>query len=317
MTNQYVISFRAMGSQFNAWLETPADGEAILRRVLAWVEAIEARLSRFRPESELSCLNTRSGKWVVVSDTLFQAVMQARHAAQITAGLYNPLMLPALIAAGYAHTFADIAHRDDRVSQQVSISVIVPDWRGIEIRPNHNAIRLPAGSQIDLGGTAKGWTAAQIAGRLSAYGPCLVDAGGDLAARGKPQGRRGWQVDVAQPGHSEGVPPVASVMVTDRAVATSGIDYRRWVRNGKWQHHLIDPRTGQPALTDVLSATVIHPDAALAEGYATALVLLGSTAGLEWILRQPQRAALVVRTDGAVLATADFQSHRVALPAIQ
>jgi thiamine biosynthesis lipoprotein len=317
MTSQYVISFRAMGSQFNAWLETPADGEAILRRVPAWVEAIEARLSRFRPESELSCLNTRSGQWVAVSDTLFQAVMKARHAAQITAGLVNPLVLPALIAAGYARSFVDMTRRDDRLPEQVSGPVIVPDWRGIEIRPNRNAIRLPAGSQIDLGGTAKGWTAAQIAGRLSVYGPCLVDAGGDLAARGKPRGQMGWQVDVAEPGQSDQAPPVASVMVTDLAVATSGIDYRCWVRNGKRQHHLIDPRTGQPAVTDVLSATVIHPDACLAEGYAKALVLLGSTAGLEWILGHPQRAALVVRTDGAVLATADFQSHMVALPAIQ
>jgi hypothetical protein len=71
-------------------------------------------------------------------------------------------MLPALIAAGYAHTFADIARRDDRAPQQSSIPVIVPDWHGIEIRPNHNAIRLPPGSQIDSRGTAKGWTAAQI-----------------------------------------------------------------------------------------------------------------------------------------------------------
>ena len=317
MTHQYAISFRAMGSQFNAWLETSADGEAILQRVPAWAEAIEARLSRFRQETELSRLNARSGKWVVVSDMLFQAVIKARHATQITAGLVNPLVLPALIAAGYAHSFADMTHRGSRAPEPIAAPVLVPDWRGIEIRRNHNAIRLPAGSQIDLGGTAKGWTAAQIAGRLSAYGPCLVDAGGDLAARGKPRGQVGWQVDVAEPGRSNEVPPLASVMITDLAVATSGIDYRRWVRNGTWQHHLIDPHTGQPAVTDVLAATVIHPDASLAEGYAKALVLLGSARGLEWIVRQPQRAALVVRTDGAVLATADFQSHMVGLPAIQ
>jgi thiamine biosynthesis lipoprotein len=193
----------------------------------------------------------------------------------------------------------------------------VPNWRSIEVRPNHSAIRLPAGAQIDLGGTAKGWTAARIADRLAAYGPCLVDAGGDLAARGKPQGGAGWQVAVAEPGPSADAAPVASVVVTDRAIATSGIDYWRWIRNGKWQHHLIDPRTGRPAATDVLSATVIQPDASLAEGYARALVLLGSAAGLAWILRQPQRAVLVVRTDGAVLATSEFQSYRVALPATQ
>lgn len=316
MSSQYVISFRAMGSQFNAWLETSANGVTILQQVPGWVETIEAALSRFRPESEVSRLNAHSGKWVAVSDILFQAVMKARHAAQVTGGLYNPLVLPALHAAGYTRSFEDIVRSGGQVWRRDDIPVIIPDWRGIEIRTRARAIRLPAGAQIDLGGTGKGWTAAQIADRLSLYGPCLVDAGGDLVARGKPQGQTGWRIEVAEAGLLEQRAPITSVMVADRAVATSGIDYRRWLMNGKLQHHLIDPRTGKPAVTDVLSATVIHPDAVIAEGYAKALVLLGSEAGLDWILTQPQRAALVVRTDSAVLATADFQSYRPALSAV-
>jgi thiamine biosynthesis lipoprotein len=316
MSQQYAISFRAMGSQFHAWLETSADGRAILRQVPAWVKAIEARLTRFRPESELSRLNARSGRWVSVSDTLLQAVLVARHAAWLTEGLCNPLVLPALMAAGYERSFAEMQREGLPDSWAESDPAPVPDWCGIAIKPKHHLIRLPAGAEIDLGGTAKGWTAEVIAKRLAVYGPCLVDAGGDLVARGKPRGREGWQVNVAEPGPSDEAAPITSVVVVDCAIATSGIDVRRWIKNGKWQHHLIDPRTGRPAATDVLSATVIHSEAALAEGYAKTLVLLGSGAGLEWILRQPQRAALVVRTDGAVLATSDFQSYRAARPAI-
>lgn len=314
MTRQYVTAFYAMGSQFNVWLETSADGEAILQQVPAWVEKVEAQLSRFRPESELIRLNARSGRWVEVSDILLQAVTKARHAAQLTGGLYNPLILPALLAAGYTRSFVEMPAGDMRIPDLPPVTV--PHWQSIEVRPRQRAIRLPASAQIDLGGTGKGWTAAQIADRLRAYGPCLVDAGGDLVARGKPQDQAGWVIDVAEPGQAEGIPPVASVVVTDTAIATSGIDYRRWVANGKPQHHLIDPRTGQPAVTDVLSATVIHPDAALAEGYTKALILLGRDAGLDWILRQPQRAALIVCTDGAVLATSDFQSHMTALSTV-
>lgn len=311
MTRQYVTAFHAMGSQFNVWLETSADGEAILQQVPGWVEAIEAKLSRFRPESELSRLNARSGRWVEVSDTLLQAVTKARHAAQLTEGLYNPLILPALLAAGYTRSFAELPAGGMRIPDLPPVTV--PHWQGIELRPRQKSIRLPAGAQIDLGGTGKGWTAAQIADRLRGYGPCLVDAGGDLVVRGKPQDQAGWVVDVAEPGLAEGIPPVAAVMVTDTAIATSGIDYRRWVANGKPQHHLIDPRTGQPAVTDVLSATVIHTDASLAEGYTKALILLGREEGLNWMLRQPQSAALIVSTDGAVLATSDFQAHMTAL----
>jgi thiamine biosynthesis lipoprotein len=308
MIQPYEIAFRAMGSQFNVWLETQADGATVLRQVPGWVEAIEARLTRFRPESELSRLNARSGRWVSVSDTLLQAVLAARHAAWLTEGLCNPLVLPALVAAGYERSFAEMQHEGLNDSRAVPAPAVVPDWHGIAIKPKHHLIRLPAGAQIDLGGTGKGWSAQRIADRLAAYGPCLVDAGGDLVARGKPQGSAGWRIEVAEPGQPDDAPAVSSILVSDAAVATSGIDYRRWMRGGKPQHHLIDPRTGQPAVTDVLAATVIDTSATLAEAYAKALVILGSAAGLDWIMQQPQRAALVVRTDGAVLATADFLS---------
>jgi thiamine biosynthesis lipoprotein len=307
MTRQYVIAFYAMGSQFNIWLETPADGAAILRHVPDWVETIEDRLSRFRADSELSQLNARSGKWVKASDILFQAVAKARQIAHITGGLYNPLTLPALRAAGYTRSFSEMA-RDLHHAPQPA-PAIVPDWQGIELRRKQQAIRLPAGAEIDLGGMGKGWTAAHIVDRLAAYGPCLVDAGGDLMARGQPSSQPGWQIDIVEPGASTDQPPLATIVLTDAAVATSGIDYRRWTLNGKPQHHLIDPRTSQPAVTDVLSATVIHRDASLAEGYTKVLILSGSQAGLEWLGSQPQQAALIVRTDGAVLATSDFQAH--------
>jgi thiamine biosynthesis lipoprotein len=313
MIRPYGSTFRAMGSEFNVWLETEADGEALLTQVPEWVEAIEARLTRFRPESELSQLNAHSGKWVTVSDTLLQAILGARQAAWLTDGMCNPLVLPALVAAGYERSFAQMQRDGLNDSRALAAPSLVPDWQSIEIKPKQHLVRLAAGSQIDLGGTGKGWSAQQIADRLAAYGPCLVDAGGDLVARGKPSGEPGWQIDISDPGQPESFPPVATILLSDAAVATSGIDYRRWMRGGKMQHHLIDPRTGQPAESDVLAATVIHSEAALAEAYAKVVIILGAEAGMQWITQQPQRAALVVRKNGEVLVTADFLSLRAEL----
>ncbi|WP_119070645.1 FAD:protein FMN transferase [Aggregatilinea lenta] len=310
---QYVLSFRAMGSQFNVWVETTADGPAVVRQAPAWVEEIEARLSRFRPQSELNHLNAHSGQWVTVSEVLYHAVEKALYAAALTGGLYNPLILPALAAAGYTRSFDEIRAGALPEERGSDAPVIVPDWRSVDLAPKRRSVRLPAGAQIDLGGTAKGWTAEVIAERLAVHGPCLVDAGGDLVARGKPQDRPGWVVAVAEPGTADDTPPILSVAVVDQAVATTGIDYRRWRQGGKLQHHIIDPRTGQPARTDVESVTVICSTAAAAEAYAKAILLLGSDAGLEWINQQPQHAALVVRTHGAVIATQDFMTHTVAL----
>ncbi len=86
-------------------------------------------------------------------------------------------------------------------------------------------------------------------------------------------------------------------MIARGGVATSGRDYRRWQRDGAWQHHILDPRTGQPAATDVLSATVIAPTAREAEAAAKAALILGSREGLEWLETHPAFAGLLILED--------------------
>src|SRR6185436_17837346 len=104
-----------------------------------------------------------------------------------TDGLYNPLILDALIAAGYDRSFEQI-----HGNTHLKLPTNVTDWHEIEIHIKQREVRLP--SQIDLGGVAKGWAAEQIADQLSPYGACLVDLGGDMVARGRPEGQTGWRV---------------------------------------------------------------------------------------------------------------------------
>ena len=95
-------------------------------------------------------------------------------------------------------------------------------------------------------------------------------------------------------------------MLVRGAVATSGRDYRRWQKGGVAQHHIIDPRTGQPAQTDVLTATIIAADGPTAEVAAKVALILGSHAGMAWLEERPTLAGLLVLEDGRVL-----QSHRM------
>ena len=147
---------------------------------------LEDCLSRFRPDSELMRLNACSGDWVEVSATLFANIAAAKHAARLTEGLFNPLVQPALIASGYDRSFDQIAVPETQAAPEV------PDWRGIELDADGQRVRLPAGSAIDLGGVAKGWTAKMLADELSQYGAALIDIGGDIAGRGAPEGYPGW-----------------------------------------------------------------------------------------------------------------------------
>jgi thiamine biosynthesis lipoprotein len=135
-------------------------------------------------------------------------------------------------------------------------------WREVEVR--EATIRRPPGLRIDLGGSAKGlaadWAASQLRGRFA------VDCGGDV--------RVGGTHDVALRGTAH------TLRVTDAAIATSGIDRRVWQRpDGSYAHHLLDPGTGEPAWTGVISATAIAPTALEAEALAKAALLSGPRRG--------------------------------------
>ncbi|HEX3053803.1 MAG TPA: FAD:protein FMN transferase [Aggregatilineaceae bacterium] len=281
----------------HVWLDSTADGIDLLQQVPEWVEEIEQALSRFRPESELSRLNHQIGSWVRVSPPMFDVILQAKHAARSTGGLYTPLILGALIASGYDRSFDLMA---GYAAETTSEDALIANWHDMQIDIHSRRVWLPG--EIDLGGIAKGWTAQWIANRLSDYGACMVDAGGDIVTRGKYE----WDVIIADPFSSE---PIASVQIRDAAVATSGTDYRRWLQGDRLQHHLIDPRTAQSAVTDVISATVIHPDGPTAEAYAKALVVLGAQPGLEWLQHQWDGTGLVVQQDRAVLMTPTMENY--------
>ncbi len=160
----------------------------------------------------------------------------------------------------------------------------------------HRSVTLPMGLHLDLGGTAKGWAAARAADMLAPLGPCLVNAGGDLAIYGTLPGTDGWTVGVTDP--DDALKSLAILTVRDRGVATSGVDYRHWTRSGVAQHHLIDPRTLRPVVTDLQTATIIAPDAAWADLYALVVMLLGRAEGLAFLAEHPELDGLLLDSTG-------------------
>lgn len=297
-------SFRAMGSQIVLWLDSGDAAQAAV--AFAQAEALFARneraLSRFLADSELMQLNARSGQWVVVSDLLWREVTLALEMARETDGRFDPTLLNALTQAGYDQSFEliDSGHN----GRWLEPELFYGRWREIELDTIYQAVRRPAGVQLDLGGIAKGDTAQQAVALLQPFGPCLVDAGGDLVAGAAPTGYPGWPVALSRPGVDAGgeSSDLATFWLADGALATSGVDYRRWRQAGRLAHHLIDPRTGQPADTDILTATVLTPDAAVAEAWSTATLVAGIDAGIDHLL-DFDLAGLVVGRDGRILAT--------------
>jgi thiamine biosynthesis lipoprotein len=295
------LEFRAMGCHMTAVLDTERHA-ASLNAVPAWFEAWEQTFSRFRIDSELNQINQRAGQWTRVSAALWEVMHLALIAARWTDGLYSPTILKALEAVGYDRTFDAITASAEPITPQ-------PDgqWQSIQRQSLKRSICLPPEVRLDLSGIVKGWAADRAAKKLGVRGPALIDAGGDVAVSGPRADGSPWPIGVLNPFQPDR--PFETLKIELGGVATSGKDYRRWLRDGAWQHHLIDPRTGLPAQTDVLSATVIAPSAVEAEVAAKAIAITGSEEGLTWLEEQPDYAAVIVREDGRAVYSAQMKHY--------
>ena len=139
--------------------------------------------------------------------------------------------------------------------------------------PSTRTILLPVGLQLDFGGIAKGWAANKAVERLSAAGSAMVNAGGDIAIRNTSNKDKKWIVGIVDPFNREQF--LCNLSVGSGGVATSGRDRRHWLQDDLERHHIIDPRTFQPAQSDVFTATVIAPTAVKAEMAAKSSLIPG------------------------------------------
>lgn len=301
--------FRTMGTDAGLWVWN--DNEQRARNAFASIEKLfaraEARLSRFLADSELSRLNRSAGQPFQASAMLYGLVEDALAWRGRTGGIFDPTILNALVAYGYDRPFAAMqagSLRQDESPEGQTAGGHLPVYASgagpaeIEMGANR-MIRLPAGVGIDLGGIAKGWTVQQAAHRLGMWGPCLVDAGGDIACTGAPPAGP-WVVSVADPQQPDG--DIGVLTLNNEAVATSSRTGRKWLRQGEPAHHLIDPRTGAPADTGILSVTVIAPRLPDAEIHAKVALILGERPGLAYLSDLPGVAAILVTDDGRQLA---------------
>jgi thiamine biosynthesis lipoprotein len=264
-------AFRAMGTEMAVVAPGSADS-AVFERTVAAIrrtfEDLEQRFSRFRQDSELSEVNRAAGRLIRVSEPFAELLWKALDGARRTGGLFDPTVLPALVAAGYDRDFEEV-----RASAAGPSSPHAPPpgpagrWHRVELRGN--LLRLPPGTALDFGGIGKGWAADVASEHASVLPWAVIDAGGDLRFRGAPPS---GGLDVALEDPEMPGTEILRLKLDSGALATSSVTHRRW---GPRLHHIIDPRTGRPAITRVLQATAWAADCAEAEIRATWAVLAG------------------------------------------
>ncbi|MDP9253270.1 MAG: FAD:protein FMN transferase, partial [Chloroflexota bacterium] len=194
-----------------------------------------------------------------ISPELEALLRESLRAFEVSDGLVNVAILPALLAAGYTRDFA----AGPTATTAPPRIPLLPEV--LHLRPGE--ARLVHGGALDLGGIAKGWLADRLAEDLG--NNVLVNLCGDLFARGGGESGEGWPVGFGD----------KTLLLKDMGAATSGTTKRAWAGG----HHLIDPRTGLPAESDLSEVSVLAPTATDAEIYAKVALLLGSREAPRWL----------------------------------
>jgi FAD:protein FMN transferase len=286
------MKFQTWGLTGTLATQFPADLDFATGRLWYWVDAIDDACNRFRTDSEISLLNRRGAEPVWVSPTMELALAAALRASEVSSGLCDPTVLPALLALGYDRDYDDLTRRDDVVA---SSPVPAPGVGAIIWDRSGHTVTLAPDCAIDLGASAKALAADLVADELAARGGVVVEIGGDVAVRGRgPDGP--WAIGVADSLLVTGREP--RISLENGGVATSSITSRTWLAGGRIVNHVVDPRTGACAQGPYATASVVAGDCVTANALATAALLWGEDAGYH--VAQAGHSARLVRHNGTV-----------------
>ncbi len=293
------LAFRgeSMGTTWTAKLAgelPPALAERARHEVTLALGRVVALMSTFDPESELSRFNRHeAGTPFAVSPETLAVFALAREVSEATGGAFDATVAPAVDAWGFGPANAPA------VPPRQALDALAGriDWRAIAIDARAGTLaKSREGIRADLSGIAKGFAVDQAARALErlGIGDYMVEAGGEVRARGRNAEGRPWRIGIERP---DAVPPRAELVVglADLAMATSG-DYRTYFEaGGRRYSHEIDPATREPAAGPLASVTVVDADCGRADALATALFVLGMERGHALAERRGLAACFIAR----------------------
>jgi len=292
------IDFQAMGTSFFCILV--GANQEICDATFNLANELEAKWSRFIPDSELMLLNNNPDSMRIVSDATLRLVSEMKLGHELTQGLYSANVLGELIDLGFAESrvnSANVTTWQARAQSSADLSDVVIDLEA-------KSVSVPSGVALDAGGIGKGLAAdlmSDYAMQLGAMG-VAVFAGGDVAVKGMAVDAAGWQVNISDPNNVNVF--IDSVLLSRGGLATSS--------PMGWQnanaHHIIDPRSHKSSDSDVLQATVIAQNASQAEVLAKMCVILGTQAGISRI-DSLGAAALIVDNTNQVHTSKNWETY--------
>jgi FAD:protein FMN transferase len=275
------------------WSEEPDTGAAAVSAVLSEMHRIDAAMSPFKPDSELSRINREAAQRALpVTQELFDLIERSIAFSQISDGAFD-------ITFASVGQLYDYRARSKPNAEQLAIARSAIGYRNLVLDQRARTVRFArAGMRIDLGGFAKGYAVDNGAAILRRHGIAhgIVTAGGDSHIVGDRRGRP-WAIGVRDPRRQGEV--VAILPLEDAALSTSG-DYERFFEtDGVRFHHVIDPKTGKSP-SHVQSVTVVARDGLTTEAFSKCVFVMGVEKGLQFIESKPGVDAVIVDDMGVL-----------------
>ena len=273
--------------------------DALGAKIYAALQDVDAHMSTWRPESELSRFNNSDSRdWQSISQGTAGVISNALQTSAKTAGAFDATIAPLVDLWGFGAGAQPGAKNSKPADRAIRTRLAQVGYQSIEVDRDRGAIRkLKAGTRLDLSGIAKGYAVDRVASVLDELGleSYLVEVGGELKARGRKPDGSTWKVAIERPssGRREAF---RALQLEGRSIATSG-DYRNFFASGGQRYsHSIDPRTGQPVNHELASVSVVADSAVTADALSTALIILGPADAMAFAERHDIAAHLILKS---------------------
>ncbi len=292
MIHLFYDSNIALGSETSITIAStsPIKSTAAINQLWKEIFNFEKRFSRFIPSSELCFLNKNSGTKQLISKEFRDILITAKNISLETEGIYNPFILPALQRSGYEKSFVVGAENDihedysDRSVVSVDKMEIGDDW-----------VRIPFKTAIDLGGIGKGYLADKLAVSLKhEFNGFIINLGGDIVTYGTNEHNSNWQIIIQDASSIENKSiGTIKMPLSTYSVSSSGTFKKKGVNKGKAWHHLINPKTLEPANSDIKLITIMSKLAVNSDTLASCGLILGSKDCMKFLKSHKIKNALI------------------------
>jgi thiamine biosynthesis lipoprotein len=297
-----------MGAEIHvsAWTGDEPAARATFQEIFAELDRLESLMSVWREGSDIVRLNAAAGvKPVAIGSDVMDALRAARVVGDWTDGAFD------VTFAALSDVWKFDHDQDNRIPPREDIERRLPrvDYRALVLDSTARTAYLPrAGMRAHLGGIGKGYAVDRAAGILRSRGisDFMIQFGGDLYVAGA-HGERPWRLGIRDPrGPADRI--FAAIELTNSSFSTSG-DYERFfMHDGRRYHHIIDPRTGEPARGS-RSVTIVADTATLADALSTGVFVMGPDKGMALIERLPKVDGVIVGDDNRVLVSSGIRER--------